>query len=417
MDDDGGLPVLDAVEQRVLGALLEKERTVPTTYPMTLNGLRTACNQSSSRFPLTEFDDATIIEALDRLKARGLARLVHASHGSRMIKYRQVLDEKLDLEDPERALLTVLLLRGPNTPGELKTRTERLHRFDDRSDIEALLAELAARDEPMVCQLDRQPGQQDPRWIHLLGPVDVTDPNPRRAAGPAARPGEASEVVLADGAAARTARVRATYDTLAVDYAAHFVDELDTVPIDQWLLQRLVDLADGGAVADAGCGPGHTTFHLAAAGANVTGFDLSPAMVAEARRRYGSDLTFEVADLTDLPLPDDAQTADDGWAAICAWYSLVHLAASEMAPALALLRSRLRPGGWLALALHAGDNVNAATELLGHEVEVTFVRHDRGRVVEAASTAGFTDIEWYQRGPHEPDENTERLYLLARRPT
>ena len=416
MDDDGDLPVLDAVEQRVIGALLEKERTVPTTYPMTLNGLRTACNQSSSRFPLTEFDDATILDAIDRLKPRGLARLVHASHGSRTVKYRQVLDEKLRLEDAERALLTVLLLRGANTPGELKTRTERLHGFDDRSDVEVLLAELAARPEPMVRQLERQPGQQDHRWIHLLGPVDVTDPNPRRAAGPATRPGETSEAVLADGPAARTARVRATYDTIAVDYAEHFASELDTTPIDQWLLQRLVDLADGGAMADAGCGPGHTTFHLASAGANVTGFDLSPAMVAEARRRYGSELTFEVADLTDLPLPDDAQTADDGWAAICAWYSLVHLAASELAPALALLRSRLRPGGWLALAVHAGDNVNAATELLGHEVDVTFVRHDRSRVVEAVATAGFTDIEWYHRGPIVPAENTERLYVLAHRP-
>src|SRR5690606_23752019 len=122
-------------EQRVLGSLMEKERTVPSTYPMTLNGLRTACNQSNSRDPIMELDDTTIVEAIDRLKARSLARMVYATSGARAVKYRQVLDEVLRLESDERALVTVLLLRGAQAPGELKTRTERLHGFEDRAEV------------------------------------------------------------------------------------------------------------------------------------------------------------------------------------------------------------------------------------------------------------------------------------------
>src|SRR3954465_9840766 len=110
MDESGDLPVLDPVEQRVLGSLLEKELTVPASYPMTLNGLRTACNQSSSREPVVDFDDATITAAIDRLKARGLARMVYAGSGARAVKYRQVLDDHLGLDDAQRALVTVLLL-------------------------------------------------------------------------------------------------------------------------------------------------------------------------------------------------------------------------------------------------------------------------------------------------------------------
>ena len=148
MNAGAALPQLDEVEQRVLGALLEKERTVPASYPMTLKGLQTACNQSSSRDPVVTYDDATILDAIDRLKARGLARMVHASHGSRVVKYRQVLDENLALDqrdpdgdedraDGDLALLTVLLLRGAQAAGELKTRTERLHGFADREEVEA----------------------------------------------------------------------------------------------------------------------------------------------------------------------------------------------------------------------------------------------------------------------------------------
>ncbi|WP_421118031.1 class I SAM-dependent DNA methyltransferase [Aquihabitans daechungensis] len=220
------------------------------------------------------------------------------------------------------------------------------------------------------------------------------------------------EVVLADGAVARNAKVTSAYDALAATYADRRVGELDTKPFDRWILERLVDLADGGPVADAGCGPGPGTFHLAVAGADVTGFDLSPGMIDEARRRF-PELRFEVADLTALPAPD----AGGGWSAIAAWYSLVHLAGSELRPAIALLARGLAPGGWLAVALHIGDEVRHLTELWEQEIDLSFVLHDPSAVLEAFATAGLVDVEWYRRGPLPDGEaETERLYVLARRP-
>ena len=413
MDNDEDRPTLDPVEQRVIGALLEKERTVPASYPMTLNALRTACNQSSSRWPVVDFDDRTVIDALDRLKSTGLARMVHASHGSRTVKYRQVLDEKLVLDPEERAVVTVLLLRGPCTPGELRTRTERLHRFDDKDDVEVVLARLRDRPAALVEELPRQAGQHDNRWIHLLGPVDVSSSAaPSPAAAVEVRPA-VTEALLADGPVARDARVVAAYDAAARAYADALLDELDAKPLDRWLLERLAALADGAPVADAGCGPGQVAFYLAAAGADVTGFDLSPAMVAEAVLRF-PELPFEVADLTALPAPS---AHPEGWAAVAAWYSLVHLAGSELRPAVALLAAALRPGGWLALAVHVGPEVRHVTELFGQPVDVDFALHDAAQVLDAVATAGLVDVEWYRRGPYAGGEvETERLYVLARRP-
>jgi uncharacterized protein YceH (UPF0502 family)/SAM-dependent methyltransferase len=414
---DDRLPTLDAIEQRVLGSLLEKERTVPATYPLTLNALRSACNQSSSREPVMDLDEAAVTQAIDRLKAKGLARIVYAGSGARAVKFRQVLDERLDLDDASRAVVTLLLLRGPQAPGELKTRAERLHRFGDRSDVETCLHALAAREVPLVRELERQPGQQDRRWIHLLGPVALAEPGSApAAAGGAAASAVDREVVLADGPVARDARVVAAYDALATAYAEHLADELDHKPFDRWLLERVADLAGGGPVADAGCGPGHVAFHLALAGADVTGFDLSPEMVAEARRRF-PDVAFEVADLTALPRPDAAAGGATGWAAIAAWYSLVHLAGSELRPAIGLLAAALSPGGWLAVAVHVGDEVRHVDELFGTRAEIDFVFHDQGAVLDAFAAAGLTDLEWYRRGPNPAVEaETERLYVLARRP-
>lgn len=409
-DGTEGLPELSPVEQRILGSLLEKERTVPASYPMTLNGLRTACNQSSSREPVMDLDEATIESTLVELKAQGLARMVYAGSGARAVKYRQVLDERLGLTPAERAIVTVLLLRGPQAPGELKTRTERLHGFADREEVERQLQAMAAAPEPLVHQLERQPGQQDHRWIHLLGPVELTA---ALAAGPApAAPTVDRDVVLVDGPVARDAKVVASYDALATTYADELLDELDAKAFDRWLLERLAALADGGPVADAGCGPGQVAFHLAAAGADVTGFDLSPGMIDEAGRRF-PELSFEVADLTALPAP----ARGSGWAAIAAWYSLVHLAGSELRPAIALLASSLAPGGWLAIAVHVGDEVRHPDELFGRPVDLTFVFHDPLTVLDAFATAGLVDLEWYHRGPLPGiDEETERLYVLARRP-
>jgi uncharacterized protein YceH (UPF0502 family)/SAM-dependent methyltransferase len=403
---------LNTVEQRVVGSLMEKQVTVPATYPMTLNALRTACNQSSSRDPVTDLDDLTIETAIGDLKAKGVARIVHAGSGARMPKYRQVLDDVLELAPDEKALLTVLLLRGPQAAGELKTRTERLHGFADRSEVEACLGRLASRPTPLAKELERQAGQHDTRWIHLLGPVDLTSAatSSGRGAAPAA-PEIDRETVLADGPVARDSKVVATYDAVASTYADQFVDELEGKPFDRWLLERIADLADGGPVAEAGCGPGHVTFHLAAAGADVTGYDLTPGMVAEARRRF-PEIAFEQADLTDLPPPAEGSP---GWAAITAWYSLVHLAGSEVRPAVALMARALRPGGWLAVALHVGDGPHHLDDLLGHEVDITFMLHDLHEVVGAFPTAGLVDVEWYHRGP-KPPESTERLYVLGRRP-
>jgi uncharacterized protein YceH (UPF0502 family) len=171
MDRGAERPELDSIEQRVIGSLLEKEQTVPDTYPMTLNGLRTACNQSSGRDPVMAVTDGDVTIALDRLRSLGLTRVLHASHGARVPKYRQVLDEVLRLDGGERSVLTVLLLRGAQTPGELRSRSDRLHPFADLGEVERALSSLAGRDEPLVVELERRPGQKEQRWIHLLGPV------------------------------------------------------------------------------------------------------------------------------------------------------------------------------------------------------------------------------------------------------
>ncbi len=398
------MPVLDAVEQRVLGSLLEKERTVPASYPMTAKALRTACNQSSSRDPVMELDEGTITRTIAALKARGLARIVHAGSGARTEKYRQVLDEQLEVDDAERALLTVLLLRGPQAAGELKTRTERLYGFADRDEVEARLSRMAGGSPPLVRELERQAGQHDTRWVHLLGPVDE-----RAGATPGPAPAVDRESVLADGPLARDAKVVALYDDIAEDYGRRFLDELDAKPFDRWLLERVARRAAAGPVADVGCGPGHIASHLAAAGADVTGFDLTPGMIAEARRAF-PDLDFEVGDLTALPPPPGSP---EGWAAITAWYSLVHLAGSELRPAIGLLAAALRPGGTLAVAVHAGAGTRHLTDWHGRAVDADFVLHDRASLVDAYETAGFTDVEWYLRGPTGP-ETTDRIYVLGR---
>lgn len=209
MDADADPIQLDAIEQRVIGSLLEKERTVPDTYPMTLNGLRTACNQTSGRDPVMHVADAEVQAALDALRARGLTRVLHPSHGARQPKYRQVLDEVLHLDGGERSVITLLLLRGAQTPGELRSRSDRLHPFADLSEVETALRSLAEREVPLVAELERRPGQKEQRWIHLLGPVDVApvqSPEPR---GMHAHDGEL-ETLRAELAQARSELAAAT---------------------------------------------------------------------------------------------------------------------------------------------------------------------------------------------------------------
>ena len=397
--------VLDATEQRVLGSLLEKQVTVPSTYPMSLNAIRSACNQATSREPVTDFDEATVQESLRGLRLRELVRVVH---GDRVLKYHQLLGQRLELADDERALITVLLLRGPQSPGELKTRTDRLHAFADRAEVEECLARLASREVPLVVDLPKAPGHHDARWVHLLGPVEL----PAAVAAAVAAPVVDREVVLAGGAAQRDVNVTAAYDAVATAYALEFGTELEGKPFDRWLLARVAQLAGIDPVADVGCGPGHVTRFLADAGASGSGFDVSPGMVEEAR--LGSpDLGFEVADFRGLMRPRLAPA----WGAIVAWYAVIHLAESELASAVAGLARVLRPGGWLALATHAGDAVHHVEEFLGESVQLDFVLHDATAVREAVAAAGLDIVEWYVRGPLAGAEaQTDRVYVLARKP-
>ena len=400
------LPVLDAAEQRVLGSLLEKEVTVPASYPMSINSVRTACNQASSREPVVDYDEDLVHQTLRALKEKELVALVWQGAGSRVVKYVQTFAQRRGLAPDERALLTVLLLRGPQPAGALKTRTERLHHFADRAEVEACLARMASGETAMVRELPRQPGQQDSRWIHLLGPVEA----PAAVAGvpiPVDR-----ESVLDAGPEARDDKVRAAYAAVAASYAEELFNELTGLPFESWLLRRVAELSDGAPVIEVGTGPGHVAAFLAEAGADATGLDISPEMVDEARRRYPG-VTYQVGDLRQLIRP----TTHDGWGAVLAWYSLVHLAASELPGAIASLARPLRTNGWLVLALHAGAEVRSVREWFGHDIDLDFVLHDPAEIVAAVERAGLLDIEWYQRGPFTSrGETTQRLYVLARKP-
>ncbi|HLF40051.1 MAG TPA: YceH family protein [Acidimicrobiia bacterium] len=155
-------------EVRVVGCLIEKQMTTPDYYPMTQNAVMAACNQLSNRNPVVSYDDNTVRLTLNSLRGKQVARIIHTP-GSRAPKHRHVFDEALELERGELALLGVLMLRGPQTAGELRTRTERMHEFATLSEVEETLERLADRADPLVVRLERQPGQKEPRYVHLLG--------------------------------------------------------------------------------------------------------------------------------------------------------------------------------------------------------------------------------------------------------
>jgi uncharacterized protein YceH (UPF0502 family) len=182
----------DAIEIRVLGCLIEKQRTTPDAYPLSLNALRLACNQSTNRDPVVDYDEAALRDALQRLYRRGWTRLA-SGHGSRASKYRHLLDEALGLAPDELALLGVLMLRGAQTPGELKQRSERLHRFAGLDDVDATLERLIGRGH--VARLARRPGQKEERYMQVVGggederapaPAPATPAAAAVAAGPPA---------------------------------------------------------------------------------------------------------------------------------------------------------------------------------------------------------------------------------------
>jgi hypothetical protein len=176
-------------EVRVAGCLIEKQLATPDYYPMTENALVAACNQLSNRNPVVAYENDTVRLTLNSLRAKGLARIMHI-HGGRVPKHRHILDEALELDRPSLALLCVLALRGPQTTGELRTRSERLHEFESLPAVEETLERLAERDDPLVVRLERAPGQKEARYAHLLsGPPDeaavaAVDVERPRAAGP-----------------------------------------------------------------------------------------------------------------------------------------------------------------------------------------------------------------------------------------
>lgn len=194
---------LAAVEARILGALMEKERTTPDLYPLTVAAILQACNQKTSREPVTDYSETEVVEALDRLRTDALVFRVHSSRSER---YEHCLDRRWHLDTAgAAAIVAMLLLRGPQTVAELRARTARLHPFDTTEQVEATLARLAAGEDALARELPRQPGQRETRWIHLAGTAEVErdlmagfhllgaqDPRPALAAGEPRAAGAAS---------------------------------------------------------------------------------------------------------------------------------------------------------------------------------------------------------------------------------
>ncbi|HEX7193200.1 MAG TPA: YceH family protein [Thermoanaerobaculia bacterium] len=199
---------LDPVEARILGALMEKQLSTPEYYPLTLNALVAATNQKSNRDPVMELSDAEVQRALDRLQNE---KLVWRVMGGRAVRYDHNLDVLWRIDRREKALLTLLLLRGPQTPGELRGRSDRLHAFDSVAEVESLLHDMAQQHEPLVRELTRRAGQKESRWAHLAGgAVSIPEPEPAaEAAAPHGEPLSARVQRLEEQVAALTEELRA----------------------------------------------------------------------------------------------------------------------------------------------------------------------------------------------------------------
>lgn len=179
---------LNETEVRVLGSLVEKQLTTPEYYPLTLNALTAACNQKSNRDPVMALDETSILAAIDSLRDKNLVYLYYGS-SSRTVKYKHMLPNVYELEPPAVAVVALLLLRGPQTVGEIRGRSDRLYPFGSIGEVQETVDELANRSEPLIIRLERQPGQKEARYAHLLsGPVDAgavavaTPTEPRTAA-------------------------------------------------------------------------------------------------------------------------------------------------------------------------------------------------------------------------------------------
>ena len=207
---------LTAEQGRVIGSLIEKQLTTPQQYPLTLNALVLACNQTSNRDPVVAYDERTVDATLVSLKEGGLVRFVHPSHGRSVIRFRQVVEERLALTAEQLALIGVLMLRGAQTMAELRTRTERMAPFEGIASVESELRRLSQLPEPLVIRLDRRPGQKEERWAELL--TDEGDREPAAADGGRTSSGLAGEVAAlreeVAGLAAQVAELQATIEQL-----------------------------------------------------------------------------------------------------------------------------------------------------------------------------------------------------------
>jgi uncharacterized protein YceH (UPF0502 family) len=201
---------LDDVEVRVLGCLIEKELTTPDYYPMTLNAITNACNQKSNRDPVASYEETTVVQGLDGLRKRGLA-LIAQTDGGRVPKYRHFLVEKFGLVRKELAVLCELMLRGPQTVGEIRARGSRMYGFEDLEEADATMLELAERGEPWVVKLPRQAGRKECRYMHLLSGMPRIEENGRAVS---------TEAVGPDGQTddERVARLEKELETLRCDF-------------------------------------------------------------------------------------------------------------------------------------------------------------------------------------------------------
>lgn len=179
---------LNAVEQRVLGALIEKEMSTPEYYPLSLNALVNACNQKNNREPVMQLVESDVLNAIEVMRHKGIA-FEHSGREHRVPKYSQGLGQKLNLGNKDLAILCVLLCRGPQTPGELRGRTQSLHAFEDLDAVLSALSRLTHKDDPLVQELPKVPGTKEARWTHLLGDsipeitipeTTIRQPNPSR---------------------------------------------------------------------------------------------------------------------------------------------------------------------------------------------------------------------------------------------
>ena len=313
---------LSGEEARVLGCLIEKQATTPDSYPLTLNALRNACNQSTSRDPVVSYTDHDVDTALASLRERGLTRTVHSS-SKRATKYRHIAAEALQLDPAELALISVLMLRGPQTLGELKSRSERQHHFGSTDDVAAALSSLAARPQPLALQLERRPGQKDARWVHLLASYAEPGDQPTDAGG------------SVGGDTGRGGDVDGSEDPYG-EATAEFYDLLATAHWQTFGLQLLDLLADAdpsaGPILDIGAGTGVGLAYLLTAvpDARIHALEPSRAMRTALHTRLALDndlrrvTTVEPHTLEQAELPERA-------CALVASATLGHLGDDERA--------------------------------------------------------------------------------------